>query len=455
MNDGGWMALCRLGTQALTLGRWRQDLGGVFPVCRRWIEKTGRPVGHVKRGACGCNHRVVPNLDEDGFVAVCTCGAGGEPVRMTDASARAWVLNGRAVVKEMAAVLPVEVCIKAVGRHLLWEIGTGWTRTGQRRRVLVSLAGKRAVLEAGLGDLFTHGIKDFLLLVADPVWCGSDLGPRLESVNGEVYALGRFVEIGRAGLTRGALVGRILGDGPAGAGLVGAKVLPVGGRHVIARGANSWRVVFDGVELPGIGKDRGMFFVAYLAGHAGSDPMHALELEAKVSHFYRKECGLQEIVDPGTEELVPVGIDAVLVERDLNLDKGRMAKLLGNEERKAMAVLDNPRANQSARAEALKKVDAIRAYRVNQFGKDSSPANDAAKRVRTAIDRLVVTVQHMKPGAPAQAHAVAGFGTFVQKHIRDASARLWPKAGMRARSRGSQPGHFVCEKVSGIEWTVT
>jgi len=214
MSDNTWKVLCRMGSSALTLGRWRQDLGGVFPVCRRWIEKTGRPVGHVKRGRCGCNHRVVPNLDGDGFVAVCTCGAGGEPVVMTAAKARAWVLNGRAVVKEMAAVLPVEACVKAVGRHLLWEIGTGWTRTGQRRRVLVSLAGKRAVLEAGLGDLFTHGIKDFLLLVADPAWCGSDLGPRLESVNGEVYALGRFVEIGRKGMRRGALVGRVMADGP-------------------------------------------------------------------------------------------------------------------------------------------------------------------------------------------------------------------------------------------------
>jgi hypothetical protein len=454
MSDDTWKRVCLLGASALTLGRWRQELRGVFPVCRRWIEKTGRPVGHVKRGQCACNHRVVPNLDGDGFVAVCTCGAGGEPVAMTEAKARAWVLNGRAVVKEMAAALPVEVCVKAVGRHLLWEIGTGWTLAGQRRRVLVSLAGKRAVLEAGLGDIFTHGMKDFLLLVSDPAWCGSDLGPRLEPSNGEVHALGRFVEFGRAGMTRGPLVARILGDGPAGAGRGGAKVLPVGGRHVIARGANSWRVVFDGVEVPGIGKDRGMFFVAYLAGHAGAEPMHALELEAKGSHFYRKECGLTEIVDPDSEAVVPVGIDAVLMERDLNLDKGRMAELLGVEERKALAVVENPRANAAARAVALKKVDAIRAYRVNQFGKNSSPATDAVRRVRIAIDRLVTTLQAMKPGDPGQSRAVAGFAGYVQQHIRNASARLWPKAGLRGQHSGWQPGHFVCQKVDGIDWIV-
>ena len=261
MKDDAWKILCRLGGGALTLGRWRQELRGVFPVCRRWIEKTGRPVGHVKRGQCACNHRVVPNLDGDGFVAVCTCGAGGEPVAMTEAKARAWVLNGRAVVKEMAAALPVEVCVKAVGRHLLWEIGTGWTLAGQRRRVLVSLAGKRAVLEAGLGDLFTRALEDFLLLVVDPEWCGSDLGPRLESLNGEVYALGRFVEVGRAGMTRGPLVARFLADGPVAVGAGDVSVLKPRPYSLRKRGVKGgrgskrkretglWAVRFEGAEF--------------------------------------------------------------------------------------------------------------------------------------------------------------------------------------------------------------
>lgn len=218
MNDGGWMALCRLGTQTLTLGRWRQELAGAFRVFRPWLVKTGRPVGHVKRGRCGCLHRVLADEDGDGFRAVCTCGAGGESVRMTEWQARAWQVDGRAVVEAIAAKLPVEVCVKVVGRHLLWEIGTGWTRAGGRRRVLVSLAGKRAVLEAGLGDLFTHGMKDFVLLVADPAWCGSDIGPRLESVGGEIHALGGFVTVGRAGLTRGSMVERVLEDERQGAG---------------------------------------------------------------------------------------------------------------------------------------------------------------------------------------------------------------------------------------------
>lgn len=270
MNDGGWMELCRLGSGALTLGRWRQELRGVFPVCRRWIEKTGRPVGHVKRGRCGCNHRLVPDMDGDGFVAVCTCGAGGEPVAMTEAKARAWVLNGRAVVKEMAAALPVEVCVKAVGRHLLWEIGSGWTLTGHRRRVLVSLAGKRAVLEAALGDLFTHGLRDFVLLVADPEWCGSDLGPRLESVGGDVHAIGGFIEMRGKALARGPLVKRLLADAPVvgGAGgqasdavAVKATTKPDG----VLRPIDNWdRVILKGREISLCNREKAKQFLRYL-----------------------------------------------------------------------------------------------------------------------------------------------------------------------------------------------
>lgn len=228
-----------------------------------------------------------------------------------------------------------------------------------------------------------------------------------------------------------------------------------GPRHLIQRGVNTWRVVFDGVELPGLGKDRGMFFVAYLAGHAGADPIHALELEAKVSRFYRKDCGLTDIVDPDSEALVAVDAEAVFDERDLNLDNDRMAELLREEERKAMATIDNPKASRTAKVDALKKVEAIGAYRLNRFGKNSSPATDAVRRVRTAIDRLGVAMEETMPGDAQQAQAVAAFAEYVRKHIRDASANLWPKAGLRSRKAKWQPGHFQCNTVEGIDWVVT
>lgn len=227
-----------------------------------------------------------------------------------------------------------------------------------------------------------------------------------------------------------------------------------GPRHLIQRGVNTWRVVFDGVELPGLGKDRGMFFVAYLAGHAGADPIHALELEAKVSRFYRKDCGLTDIVDPDSEALVAVDAEAVFDERDLNLDNDRMAELLREEERKAMATIDNPKASRTAKVDALKKVEAIGAYRLNRFGKNSSPATDAVRRVRTAIDRLGVALEETMPGDVQQAQAVAAFAEYVRKHIRDASANLWPKAGLRSRKAKWQPGHFQCNTVEGIDWVV-
>lgn len=229
---------------------------------------------------------------------------------------------------------------------------------------------------------------------------------------------------------------------------------PPAARHIIQRGVNTWRVVFDGVELPGLGKGRGMFFVAHLAEHAGGDPIHALELEAKVSRFYRKECGLTELVDPDRDEVVPMDVEAVLMERDLNLDNIRLAELLREEERKAMATIENPKTNQAAKAEALKKVEAIGAYRLNRFGKNSSPATDAVRRVRAAIDRLVEALDEMTHGDTRQTKAVVGFAEYVRKHIRQASAELWPKTGLRSKNAAWQPGHFRCKKVEGVDWSV-
>ena len=450
MSSSFWNRVCVLAGGARTLSRWRAELGSAYPRFEGWLAETGRAVGHWRCDRCGCNHKVLPAEEGAGYVAVCRCDGGCAVHTMTTDEARAWVINQKALVESLVAVLPVSSRVKAIGGHGLWELGVVWLRGGRRATLLVSLAGKRVGLEASLGDLFAHGLRDFILLVADASWCGSDLGARLESVGGESFGLGEFVAISEQGLRCGDMPGRILGEGPARAGREPPFVEP----YAIQRGVNSWRVVFDGIELPGLGKDRGMFFVAYLVGHAGGDPIHALELEAKVARFYRKDCGLTEIVDPSGEKAVALSADAIPVERDLNLDNERMAELLREEERKALAIVESGKSSSTARAEALEKVESIRAYRANRFGKNSSPANDAARRVRTAIDRLIGSLRKTTPVSARQGQALTGFADYVEKSIRQASANLWPRTGLRSRKSKWLPGHFVCEKIEGIEWVV-
>ena len=240
---------------------------------------------------------------------------------------------------------------------------------------------------------------------------------------------------------------------PAKAAAGGGVVAPAA-RYLIQRGVNHWRVVFNGVELPGLGKDRGMFFVAYLAGHAGGDAIHALELEGKVAKHYRKECGLTEIVDPDRGVVVPVDAEAVMQEYDLNIDNQRMAELMQMEERKALATIGDQTSSPGAKADAAKKIEAIRLFRLNRFGKNVSAANDAARRVRVALDRLLESLLEIKSGNAQETRAVAAFVDYVRVHIRDASARLWPKVGLRSHKSKWLPGHFLCEMVEGIDWVV-
>ncbi|MBP7830731.1 MAG: hypothetical protein KA248_12525 [Kiritimatiellae bacterium] len=223
-------------------------------------------------------------------------------------------------------------------------------------------------------------------------------------------------------------------------------------RYAVHRGLNMWRVIFDGVDVPGIGKNRGMFYVAYLLRQAGAPPIHALELEAKSLVFLRRECGLSEVVDQHSSEPVPLDSDAVIQELNLGKDDREIEIRLDIEERRAFATIessDSPREKKLA----WEKVNDIRDFRRLHFRVGSNPADKAAKRVRAAIDRLCEDLRQYRDGSQRATQAAHGFAAHIERHIRAPSAALWPKGG-RSR-RGHQAGHFQCFPADGIAWSIS
>lgn len=214
MSDTFWIRLCGAAGGIRTQARWRVELGAALPLFNNCLRKTGRPVGHERCDTCGCNHKVVAEMCDGGFVAICKCGAECPSRPMKAAEAQGWKFDGQSLVQLIAEQLPITPQVKPIGSHGLWEAGSVWMKDGRQRLLLVTLAGKRPDLEAALTDLFTHGYRDFLLLVAEPAWCGSDLGPRLESVGAEAYTLGSFIGLRTGAFALGALAGRLLSDGP-------------------------------------------------------------------------------------------------------------------------------------------------------------------------------------------------------------------------------------------------
>jgi tRNA 2-selenouridine synthase SelU len=221
--------------------------------------------------------------------------------------------------------------------------------------------------------------------------------------------------------------------------------------YAISRGLGTWRVIFAGAEVPGIGKNRGMFYVAYLLKHVGTPAIHAIELEAKSLVFLHQECGITEVEDQKTGKVISLDADAVIQELNLGKDDAEIEAGLALQERKALATIETSE-SEAEKTDALKKVQQIREFRRLRFKAVSNPADKAAKRVRTAIDRLCEGLHQFRGDDKQATQAAHDFADFLVSQIREPSARLWPKGG-RSR-KGHQAGHFQCLKKEGIEWIV-
>ena len=90
-------------------------------------------------------------------------------------------------------------------------------------------------------------------------------------------------------------------------------------RYSIRKGFGVWHLVFDGKEAI-LKHERGIFYVAYLLTHPPEQPIHALDLMAKIPEIYRQQLGLAEMVDPATGKMVTMASHARLQERSLALD---------------------------------------------------------------------------------------------------------------------------------------
>jgi len=443
MNRPIWITLALLHDSKMAMVDWRRLLEGHFDCVQRYLEKCpGEIAGTLPCPSSG--QRLHVGKREGMYIAFPEEGFESDSdslADLTEDDVALWRLERGRFESDLSRAMGLVPLERTAGlSKLLSLIGTAGQGKSRKRVYLGYAANERAGVDVCVAVARESQCP---CCVALPVFYPA-CDEMLRRSDFEYIVLEEAVTIGVSGMV-----------GKARAVQAAVAEAPQLARFLIQRGVNTWRVVFDGVELPGLGKDRGMFFVAYLAGKAGDDPIHALDLEAKVSRFYRKDCGLPEIVNPEGEEPVTVNADAVLQEYDLNRDNGRLAELMRIEERNAVATIENQKASRAAKAEALKKVQAIREYRVNHFGKNSSPANDAAKRVRTAIDRLLDALSDMKPGGAKEARAVSAFADFIRQNIRQASLILWPKGGFRSKKADWQPGHFRCLKMEGVDWVVT
>src|SRR6266436_3250793 len=132
-------------------------------------------------------------------------------------------------------------------------------------------------------------------------------------------------------------------------------------RYALRKGLGVWHLTFDWREAE-IRHERGMLSTGYLLLNPPPEPLHALDLLAKVPEIYRKQLGIA-------------------------LDDAETMRSLLRRERELEAILDSDE-SEPVKAEALRDLEAIAEFQRSHGRRSRDAAQRAGRTVRQAITRL-------------------------------------------------------------------
>jgi len=200
-----------------------------------------------------------------------------------------------------------------------------------------------------------------------------------------------------------------------------------------------WALTFEG-RTAEFKHEQGAFYVAWLLLHPPSQPVHGLDLAARIPAIYRRHLGLAEISAPAAGKSAPMESHARLQERNLGLDDAQGLRAVLRREKELQAILDDSDASEPEKAEALRELEAICDFQ-KRHGR---------RAVRAAIARFH---QHLRAATDARGnpHSVlVPFAAHIEKHIIIPSARYAVKGGPRGRT--GVAGCFTYEPGEGVRW---
>jgi hypothetical protein len=220
-------------------------------------------------------------------------------------------------------------------------------------------------------------------------------------------------------------------------------------RFALRKGLGVWALTFEG-RTAEFKHEQGAFYVAWLLLHPPSQPVHGLDLAARIPAIYRRHLGLPEIMAPATGKSAPLESHARLQERSLGLDDAQALRAILRREKELQGILDDSDASEPERAEALRELEAIFEFQKRHGRRAAGNAEKAARAVRAAIARFH---QHLRAATDAagKPHPVlVPFAAHIETHIMIPSARYAVKGGPSGRT--GVAGCFTYEPRDGVRW---
>ena len=210
-----------------------------------------------------------------------------------------------------------------------------------------------------------------------------------------------------------------------------------------------WRLIFAGQEAV-FKHEQGATYVTYLLLNPPPEPIHALNLCARLAAPQRKGAGISELVDPLTGQVTPLHVEASLQERGLALDAAETMRAVLRTQNELEALLEDEDTIEPVRREAERELIALYEYEA----KHSRQARDNAQRASDAVGRAIKRFyNHLSAavdstGAPDP--VLRAFAEHIRVHLLLPSGRSKTHSGPRPRP--SLAGCFTYEPPAGVTW---
>jgi len=419
------------------------------------LQESSRPALSVPcPNGCGCRHTVLLRHDHTGAVAVCRCPAPQCPdLPVTMAQITPLEVNRTRLAHALAKALDCQPKLAHLKLPETLQFGS-WS--DQSVPAILTLQTQPAMFRSVLAELVARLRRPFLLFAPTSDYVTAECLELLQNVQAAFFSIDSILTLNPHGSLAarkppGELFAALDPVSASGehAHAVRAPRKPPGPRYALHKGLGVWHLVFDGKEAD-LKHQRGIFYVAYLLSNPLEQPIHALDLIAKIPALSRLQLGLAQIVDDVTGQSVALESHARLQERSLALDDAQAMRRILRKERELEAILESTDASEPVKAETLRDLDALVEFRCRDSARAKDSAQTAANTVRRAIHRFH---ERLRCAVDAQGNphpVLSAFADYIQNYILIPSARYSGHGGPYARA--GLAGCFTHEPPENVRW---
>jgi len=206
-----------------------------------------------------------------------------------------------------------------------------------------------------------------------------------------------------------------------------------GRQFALRRGLGFWELTFEGRQAI-FKHELGALYVACLLLDPPAEPLHAVALALKA-----REMGGQV---PGAAE--------VIQQRSMGLDDAEAVRALWRRQRGLERVLEDDRASEPAKAEALRELEEITEFLRKSPWRSRGGAERCVRAVTRAIKRLHARLAQAVDAKGLPHPVLRGFALHLHEHLLVPSGRGGGYA--RAQATSGSAGCLTYEPPHGVIW---